>query len=291
MGGGWFAMRIDAALAGGVERLRSASDSPRLDAEILLARALDVSKSYLVAHPDDVLDDAAVERYFAALARREAGMPMAYITGEREFWSLRLMVGPEVLVPRPETELLVEVALRHIPRHSALRILDLGTGSGAIALAIAGERPNCQITATDVSGAALAIARENARQLGLANLTFLQGDWTQPVAGSTFDLIVSNPPYVRADDPALAALKYEPSLALTSGGDGLNSIRVLARDCGALLAPDGRLMLEHGIDQKDDVARLLQQYGWSDIECFNDLTGRPRVTGASHLPDQNQHLY
>jgi release factor glutamine methyltransferase len=273
-------VRIDASLAQGIERLAPVSDSPRLDAEILLARALDVPKSYLIAHPDDVLDDATAERYFAAVARRGEGMPLAYITGEKQFWSLCLMVGPETLVPRPETELLVELALRRLPRNGSLRVLDLGTGSGAIALAIARERPACTITATDVSGAALAIARENARQLELPNVTFVEGDWTAPMAGRTFDLIVSNPPYVAADDPALHALKHEPLVALTSGADGLDSIRTLARDCGALLPPGGMLLLEHGVDQKDPVTQILRDHGWSDIECFNDLTGRPRATRA-----------
>ncbi len=273
-------MRIDAALNRAVEELGPVSESPRIDAELLLARALDVARAYLFTHPEDVLDEAAVERFFGAIERRKEGLPLAYITGEREFWSLPLLVTTDTLVPRPETELLVELALRHLPRKGGCRILDLGTGSGAIALAIARERPGDDVTATDASEAALAVARENARRLGLANVEFLHGDWTAPVAGRTFDLVVSNPPYVRRGDPALEALRHEPALALASGDDGLADIRRLARDCRAILEPGSPLILEHGIDQQDAVARILAGHGWSGVQCHADLTGRPRATVA-----------
>lgn len=273
-------MRIDEALKQATERLRAVSDSPRLDAEVLLTRALDVRSSYLIAHPDDTLDAAAVERYEQAIARRADGVPLPYITGEKEFWSLSLMVGPETLVPRPETELLVELALRELPPDSGKRVLDLGTGSGAIALAIASERPLCSVTATDLSEAALAIARQNARQLEVSNATFVHGNWAEAVAGFTFDLIVSNPPYVREGDPALEALRHEPEMALVAGSEGLDAIRVLARDCLGLLDRDGVLLFEHGADQEEAVACLLRQNGWTAVECFRDLAGRPRVTRA-----------
>lgn len=273
-------MRIDEALKQATERLRAVSDTPRLDAEVLLTRALDVRSSYLIAHPEDTLDEAAIERYAQAVARRAEGVPLPYITGEKEFWSLTLMVGPETLVPRPETELLVELALRGLPADSERRVLDLGTGSGAIALAIASERPLCSITATDISAAALAVARENARQLELSNVTFVQGDWARAVAGRRFDLVLSNPPYVREGDPAIAALRYEPALALVAGDDGLDAIRALAGECRALLERDGVLLLEHGADQQEAVAALLRDNRWSYVECFRDLAGRPRVTRA-----------
>lgn len=273
-------MRIDLALERAVEALRPVSDSPRIDAELLLARALDVARAYLFAHPEDELDEAAIGRFFEAVGRRKEGLPLAYITGEKEFWSLPLMVTRDTLVPRPETELLVELALGFIPRRAEYRVLDLGTGSGAIALAIASERPRCEITATDASEAALNVARENARRLQLANVEFLPGDWTAPVAGRTFDLVVSNPPYVRHGDPALAALRHEPALALSAGEEGLSAIRLLARDCRALLRPGAPLILEHGIDQQDAVARTLEEHGWSAIQCHADLTGRPRATVA-----------
>jgi release factor glutamine methyltransferase len=273
-------MRIDAALAEATRELAEVSESARLDAELLLARALDLPRAYLAAHPEDVLDDTAVERYFAAITRRREGRPLAYITGEKEFWSLTLMVTPATLVPRPETELLVELALRCLPRRQACEVLDLGTGSGAIALALAHERPLWTVTATDVSAEALAVARINARRLDLPNVEFLEGDWTAPVAGRRFDLVVSNPPYVREDDPALDALSFEPRVALTPGADALAAIRALARDTRALLAEGGPLLLEHGSDQAGDVAEILAYHGWTGIETHADLTGRPRATLA-----------
>jgi release factor glutamine methyltransferase len=273
-------MRIDEALKQATERLRGVSDSPRLDAEVMLTRALDVRSSYLIAHPEDMLDAAAIERYQQAVNRRADGVPLPYITGEREFWSLSLMVGPETLVPRPETERLVQLALEELAENSTGRVLDLGTGSGAIALAIASERPLCTITATDLSGPALAVARRNARQLELSNVAFVQGDWAQAVAGRHFDLVLSNPPYVRRNDPALQVLRHEPLLALAAGDDGLDAIRVLSSDVRELLATNGVFMIEHGADQEEAVAGLLRSNGWSGIECFRDLAGRPRVTKA-----------
>lgn len=277
-------MRIDEALKRATERLRAVSDSPRLDAEVLLSRALDVCSSYLMAHPEDTLDAAAIERYEQAVARRSDGVPLPYITGAKEFWSLPLMVGPETLVPRPETELLVELALRELPPDVEKRVLDLGTGSGAIAIAIATERPLCSITATDLSEAALAIAQQNARQLEVSSVTFVQGNWTEAAVGRTFDLVVSNPPYVKEGDPALAAaLRHEPKMALAAGSEGLDAIRLLARDCARLLDRGGVLLFEHGADQEKAIARLLGQSGWTAIECFRDLAGRPRVTRAVRL--------
>ncbi len=273
-------MRIDAALAAAVERLAENSESPRLDAEILLCRSIDVARSYVFAHPDDELDELSLERFDALVRRRADGEPMAYITGTREFWSHELQVSPATLVPRPETELLVDLALREIPRRAAWRVLDLGTGSGAIAIAIAGERPLCDVTATDISADALAIARENVRAAGLGNVECIQGDWTAAVAGRQFDLIVSNPPYVCADDKALTTLRYEPVSALASGPDGLDDIRKLAGDCSLLLTEAGYLLLEHGAEQAEAVAAILGAAGWTEIRCHSDLAGLPRVTVA-----------
>lgn len=273
-------MRLDAAIVGASERLSDVSDSPRLDAEILLCRTIDMPRSYLFAHPEDELDELSASRFAALVERRAAGEPMAYIMGAKEFWSQELQVSPATLVPRPETELLVDLALREIPRKAQWRILDLGTGSGAIAIAIASERLLCDVTAVDISEEALAVARENARQLSLGNVHFAHGDWTAPVAGQVFNLIVSNPPYVCSDDPALDALRYEPVGALAAGPDGLDAIRVLAAACGGLLTDGGMLLLEHGADQADAVAALLAQHGWTEIRCHRDLAGRPRVTVA-----------
>jgi release factor glutamine methyltransferase len=271
---------IGAALASGTERLAAASESPRLDAEMLLARALDVPRSYLFAHPEDTLDPAACERFFGVVDRRASGEPMAYITGEKEFWSLNLMVSPATLVPRTETELLVERAIMLTGRKATLRILDLGTGCGAIALAIARERPLCDVVATDISEAALAIARQNARQLDIANVEFVAGNRIEPVADQRFDIIVCNPPYIRGDDPALAGLRHEPVTALVAGADGLDDIRAIAATAGNVLVDGGRLLLEHGSDQQQDVTALLAHHGWTDIECIKDYGGRPRVTTA-----------
>jgi len=273
-------LRIDAAIENAREKLEPVSDSPRLDVEVLLARALDLPRSYLLAHPEEVLDEASLERFLDAVERRQQGVPLSYITGEKEFWSLSLEVAPGVLVPRPETELLVELALREIPRDDEYFVLDLGTGSGAIAIALASERPACRIVASDTSAAALAIARHNAAKHCLANIEFVQGDWAAPVADERFDLIVSNPPYVRADDPALADLRFEPQEALVSGDDGLDAIRTLARDCRRLLKPSGLLLFEHGVEQQAEVGAILNREGWSGIESFRDLSGRPRATRA-----------
>ncbi len=273
--------RLDAALADAVERLSTASDSPRLDAEILLCQTIDMPRSYLFAHPEDELDPLTQDRFDALLQRRFDGEPMSYITGKREFWSHELHVSPATLVPRPETELLVELALREIPRKAEWQILDLGTGSGAIAISIAAERVLCDVTATDISPDALAVAKVNVRQADLANVTCLEGSWTRPVADLRFKLIVSNPPYVRDDDEAaLRNLRHEPLCALTSGADGLKDIRILAMDCGRILDTDGWLMMEHGVDQKEAVASILDASGWIDITCHNDLAGKPRVTVA-----------
>lgn len=273
-------MRLDAAIADAVERLSHISESPRLDAEILLCRTIDMPRSYLFAHPEDELDELAQERLAGLLERRVTGEPMAYITGMKEFWSHELFVSPATLVPRPETELLVDLALREIPRKAEWEVLDLGTGSGAIAIAIAGERPMCQVTAIDVSEDALAVARQNVRALSSGNVDLAHGNWTAPVQERTFNIVVSNPPYVCETDQALLKLQHEPQSALAAGEDGLDAIRVLAADCPAILEDDGALLIEHGADQASGVAALLKSHGWTDICCHNDLAGLPRVTVA-----------
>jgi release factor glutamine methyltransferase len=258
-------VRLDAAIAAATERLRDASESPRLDAEILLSRTINMPRSYLFAHPEDELDELTLGRFEDVLGRREAGMPMAYIMGIKEFWSHEFAVSPATLVPRPETETLVNLALCEVPCDAEWEVLDLGTGSGAIAVSIARERPLCHVTAVDNSEEALSVARENA---------------TEPVRGRSFDLIVSNPPYVRRDDEHLAQLRYEPQAALVAGEDGLDAIRVLAAECGALLVDGGLLLIEHGADQAAAVADLLGEHGWTDVACHRDLGGLPRVTAA-----------
>ncbi len=273
---------IEQAVLDATEKLRDVTDAPRLEAELLLARAINMPRSFLFAHPEDELDEASLGRLDDTVNRRIAGEPMAYITGIREFWSMELAVSPATLVPRPETELLVDVALRDIPREVEWQVLDLGTGSGAVALAIGRERPSCYITATDISADALAAARENANRNAIGNVEFLQGDWIEPVAERRFEVIVSNPPYVRDDDEALAKLQAEPMLALKAGDEGLDAIEVLARGCPAIITSGGLLAIEHGADQQDAVAALLKAHGWANIRCYNDYSGLPRVTSANY---------
>ena len=273
-------LRICEALDEAVRRLEPVSDSARLDAELLLARALDVQRSYLFAHPEDSMDADAVQRFEAAVAQRVDGMPMAYITGEKEFWSMPLIVSPVTLVPRPETETLVEQALMRIPRKAEWAIADLGTGSGAIALAIARERPLCTVTGTDISEDVLTVAEENARQLSLPNVAFLAGNWTEPVADRQFDIVISNPPYVSRNDPHLVALKHEPVSALEAGEDGLDALREIAASANNILRSGGFLILEHGSEQAGGVTDILTDAGWVDIVTAKDIEGRPRVTTA-----------
>ena len=250
------------------------------EADLLLAHAIGRSRTWLLAHGDDGIaaDDAA--RFLALVERRAAGEPVAYLTGSRGFWSLDLAVTPATLVPRPETELLVELALARIPVDFESRVADLGTGSGAIALAIAKERPRASIVATDASGEALEVARGNAKRNGIANIEFRTGDWCVPIAGETFDLIASNPPYIALGDPHLdeGDLRFEPPSALSSGIDGLDAIRAIVRDAPSHLRAGGWLLLEHGWEQGEAVRALLRETGFVEIATERDLEGRDRVT-------------
>jgi release factor glutamine methyltransferase len=220
--------------------------------------------------------------YADLLERRARGEPVAYITGSRGFWSLELEVTPATLIPRPETELLVELALQRLPRDSACAVADLGTGSGAIALALASERPHCRVTATDASEAALEVARRNAARLGIGNVVFAQGDWMAPLGDDRFGLIVSNPPYIEAGDAHLARgdLRFEPPTALASGNDGLDDIRRIVASAREHLLPGGWLLFEHGWNQGDAARALLDQAGYTDVFTAQDLEQRDRVSGA-----------
>jgi len=261
--------------------LASVSDSCALDAEVLLAHALGSRRSRLQSHADEERSDAERAAYQRLVDRRATGEPVAYIVGAKEFWSLRLVVSPAVLVPRPETEILVERALQ-LGAAAVLRVLDLGTGAGPIALALAHERPQWQITATDVSEAALAFARTNALALGTPQVKFLHGNWFEPVAGCVYDLIVSNPPYIAADDPLLlqAPLAYEPRSALTPGPDALADLQRIIRAAPAHLARGGWLLLEHGATQSGEVARELVVRGFRHVRSQRDLAGHERMTEA-----------
>lgn len=265
--------RLDDLLRCGRARL------PDGEAELLLGHVLDRGLAWLFAHGDAPVDDEAAARFAALIDRRAAGEPVAYLTSRRGFWTLDLAVSPATLIPRAETERLVELALERLPA-SPCAVADLGTGSGAIALAIARERPQARVIATDASAHALAVARANAETNALQRVQFRQGDWLAPLAGERFDLIASNPPYIAAGDPHLARgdLLHEPPAALASGVDGLDAIRVIVRDSPAHLLAGGWLLLEHGYDQGDAVRGLLQDAGFVDVRTERDLEARDRVS-------------
>ncbi|MBN8262831.1 MAG: peptide chain release factor N(5)-glutamine methyltransferase [Xanthomonadales bacterium] len=264
---------------------RASAVIERVDAEWLLAHALGRPPGWLWAHADDPVETAVREAFDALVARRAAGEPVAYLTGTRGFWTLDLGVSPATLIPRAETERLVELALDRLPTDTPCRVADLGTGSGAIALAIARERPMAAVVATDASKAALAVAVANARRNAIDNVWFRRGDWCEALGRDRFDLVASNPPYIAAGDPHLAQgdLRHEPAAALASGIDGLDAIRRIVRDVPAHLAPAGWLLLEHGHDQGEAVRALLLATGFTDVATEPDLEGRDRVTlGRRH---------
>ncbi len=249
----------------GCSLLAERSDSARLDAELLLAHAWQRQRSYLHSHAEAPVAAAVAAEFRALLARRAQGEPLAYLTGQREFWSLPLQVTAAVLALRPQP---------------SAAVAELGTGSGAIALALATERPQWRIVATDLDGAALGVARLNAERLRLRNIEFLQGHWLAPLCGRHFDLIASNPPYVAASDPALHALRYEPAAALSAGPSGLEALRHIALAARAHMRHGGWLVLEHGAQQGGDVAQALVAAGYARVGCRCDLAGRERVTEA-----------
>jgi release factor glutamine methyltransferase len=270
----------------------------RLEAEILLAHALDRPRAWLYAHADEIVSDDARTRFDVLLARRALGVPIAQLIGKQGFWSLELRITPDVLIPRADTELLVECALAVLPLDKPMRIADLGTGSGAIALAIASERPLAKIVAVDSSIAALDVARSNAKALaflsreqcavqdgtsvsrGRMPIEIVHGDWFAPLHGQCFDVIVSNPPYLAADDPHLdrGDLRFEPRAALASGSDGLDAIRTIAGSAPTHLLAGGWLLLEHGWEQGAAVRALLAGSGFMEIATHRDIEARERVT-------------
>ncbi|MBK8182845.1 MAG: peptide chain release factor N(5)-glutamine methyltransferase [Candidatus Competibacteraceae bacterium] len=258
------------------------SDTPRLEAEVLLAAALNRPRSDLRAWPERLPQPEQAARFAAWIERRQAGEPVAYLLGRREFWSLDLEVTPDTLIPRPETELLVELALERLPADRPIRVADLGTGSGAIALAVARERPQARIVATDRSVAALRVAQRNARRLGLSHVEFRAGDWFAPLQGEHFELIVSNPPYVAAVDSRWreGELRFEPVAALVAGEEGLDAIRALIAQAPDYLQPAGWLLLEHGYDQGEVVPALLRQRGFCEVADHLDASGLSRSSSG-----------
>lgn len=259
-------------------KLQKISDSPRLDVELLLGHAAGKSRTWLYTWPEAEVDNLHAAQFYALLARRKRGEPIAHILGEKEFWSLRLYVDESTLIPRPETELLVELVLAlDAPRR---RLLDLGTGTGAIALALASELPDAQILAVDQSLQAVALAQKNLKRLAYSNLEIKQSDWFSSITDGAFDIIVSNPPYIDKDDPHLQRgdVSYEPQSALVAADNGLADIHHIIREAMAFLCPAGILLLEHGCQQGAAVRELFDRYGYQGIATRQDIAGRDRVT-------------
>lgn len=260
--------------------LQGVSDTARLDVELLLAKALEKPRSYLYTWPEKVLTQTQYERFVQSLDRRKRGEPIAYLLGEKEFWSLSLSVNPSTLIPRPDTELLVETALSLVPDDHVCRALDLGTGTGAIALALASERPDWQIVAVDNSSAAVNLAIENCQRHGFANVEVGQSNWFFNLAGHCFDLIIANPPYIDERDPHLQEgdVRFEPHSALIAKDQGLADIQTIIDRARQHLSADAWLIIEHGYDQGEKVRRLYARMGYANIATKQDLSGRDRLT-------------
>ena len=264
----------------GVQELDSASDSPLIDARTLLGFVCQLTAVDLITKAHQTLAPALADNYRQMINKRKDGQPVAYLTGTKEFWSLKLKVSPDTLIPRPETELLVETAMQQLAKSSTANVLDLGTGSGAIALAIASECPEARVTATDYSPAALEIAEFNARSNNINNVHFVRSDWFEGLSGGTFNLIVSNPPYVAKGDVHLSQgdVRFEPQQALISGVQGLDDLKQIITRSIHYLSNQGWLMVEHGYDQCDSVAQLFNEAGFDQVENITDLNQQPRVT-------------
>jgi release factor glutamine methyltransferase len=268
-------------------RAQLAGDEARRESELLLGHALQRERAWLFAHAGDEVEAPARARYAGLIAARARGVPVAHLLGHWGFWTLDLRVTGDTLIPRTETELLVEAALARLPEDRPARVADLGTGSGAIALAVAALRPLAQVVATDASGAALAVARENAMANALRNVELRHGDWYAPIGAERYDLLLSNPPYIAQDDPHLQQgdLRFEPAAALASGSDGLDAIRVLAAGACDHLQPGGWLLVEHGFEQGAPVRALFAGAGLAHVQTLRDLEGRERVTLGQRAVD------
>ena len=274
-------MQIRQALEQATQRLHK-HEQPRLDAEVLLAHVLNKPRSYLHAWPEAELSNDQEARFLVCIEQRAEGQPVAYLTGCREFWSLDLEVTPDTLIPRPETELLVEQALTLLPENASLRVADFGTGSGAIAIALAHERRHWQLYAVDRSLESTRLARRNAQRLGIHNLSLFSGNWSQAVASQYLDAMVSNPPYVADTDPHLQQgdVRFEPSTALAAGPLGLNDLELLIEDAPRVLKPGGWVLLEHGLNQAEQVRILLKNRNLINVSTTRDLAGLDRVSCA-----------
>jgi len=265
--------------------LANCSDLPQLDAEVLLCLTLKKERTYLRTWPDKELEAEQETTFWEYLKKRQLGTPVAYLTGTREFWSRDFLVTPDVLIPRADTELLVELCLSLIPSNAPSSIIDLGTGSGIIAITLAAEYSHVQVTATDYSFAALHIAQLNAKKHNINNIQFIQSDWFNEITPTQYHLIVSNPPYIAPDDEHLIQgdLRFEPLSALRSDEHGLRDIKIIAETAPRYLLPQGYLLVEHGYDQQQAVQALFKENGFSQIQTFTDLSGQPRVTRGQWL--------
>ena len=255
-------------------------ESAAFEAQLLLTHLIKQNRAWVIAHGDDALEPSIHEAFEALLQRRLQGEPIAYILGSREFYGLKLLVTPDTLIPRPDTETLVEAALDKIAQNQQLRVCDLGTGTGAIALALAKNRPQAALVAVDASQPALAVAEQNGKNLNIQNVEFILSNWFENLANQRFDVIVSNPPYIEENDDHLTQgdLRFEPLSALASGADGLNDIRQIIYDCLVFLKPQAWLMLEHGYNQAEQIANLMADAGLTNIETIKDLGNNDRVT-------------
>lgn len=271
---------IKTTLVHATQQLESTSDSAELDVELLLCSVLQKDRSFLRAWPEHELAQEQYDSFQKLLKRRLQGEPIAHILGERDFWSLNLNVTTDTLIPRPDTERLVELALEMIPSQAQWKILDLGTGTGAIALSLAKEKPTCIITATDQSIAALNVAKQNADKNKISNIEFIQSDWFAELGNHQFDMIVTNPPYICDNDPHLKEgdVRFEPLSALTAGADGLDDIRTIIKESKKYLTENGILLIEHGYDQAEAVCELLNQANFINVANFKDYGGNPRVS-------------
>ena len=271
---------IKTVLARAANFLTSHSESPLLDAEVLLGFVLNKPRTYLRAWCDNMLTDQQISAFEALIEQRLQGIPIAYLTGTREFWSRDFTVTPDVLIPRPETELLIELSLDIIPKNQAVNLIDLGTGSGIIAVTLAAERPNAQVIAIDASLAALAVARHNARKHQLTNIEFYQSDWFTNVPKLLFDMAISNPPYIGYDDEHLQQVdvRFEPRSALIANNQGLSDIQIIADKARGYLKPAGHLLIEHGYNQAPQVQAIFNARAYDKVQSYLDLSGQPRVT-------------
>ena len=275
-------INLKQALGHGVLELTPTSPSPQRDADVLLAHVLGKASVYLYTYPEQILSPQQKDAYQELINRRCEGVPVAYLIGKREFWSLSLALSEDTLIPRPETELLVEQTLNLLGDVRSATVLDLGTGSGAVAIALACERPQWKIVAADINEGALGTARSNAQRLGLSNMEFYCSDWFSNIPGYAFDAIVSNPPYIAEDDPHLQQgdLRFEPKRALVSGQDGLTAIRHIIAESSHHLHLRGMLLLEHGFQQKQAVLALLHECNYENMQSFQDIAGNDRVSGG-----------